>query len=63
MPIVLILFIPFSYGLKMCICFGYNRQIFFHTFSFKLSLAVYYYQELNVLRIKFSLSLFSVSCT
>ena len=38
MPIVLILYRCFSHGLKMCICFGYNPQIIFVTFSHKLSL-------------------------
>ena len=62
MPIDLILYICFSHGIKMCICFGYNPQIIFVTFfsqiEFICFLAVNYYQDMNVLRIKFSEFLF-----
>ena len=48
----------FSHGLKMCICFGYNPQIFFKYFFSQIEcigfLAIYYYQDMNVLGIKFS---------
>ena len=56
-PILFKLYRCFGNGLKMCICFGYNPQIFFATFSqieFSRFLGVYYYQDMNVLRIKFS---------
>ena len=56
MPIVLKLYRCFGSGLKICICFGYNPQIFF-TFNpqidFSSFLGVYYYQYMNFLRIKF----------
>ena len=48
----------FGHVLKMCIYFGYNPQIIFLTFYAQVELSsfldVYYYQDMNVLRIKFS---------
>ena len=45
-----------GHGLKMCILFGYNPQIIllFLQIEFSRFLGVYYYQDMNVLRIKFS---------
>ena len=59
MPIVLKLYRDLGHGLKMCICFGYNPQIIFHNFfsqiEFSRFLGVYYYQDMNMLRIRFNL--------
>ena len=56
MPIVLKLYRCFGRGLRMCICFGYNPQIIVTFFKNELScfLGLYYYQDMHVLRIKFS---------
>ena len=59
MQISLKLYRCFGHGLKMCICFGYNYQIilllhFFSQIDFSRFLGVYYYQDVNVVMIKFS---------